>query len=107
MPWIVSTWFFFSQSLIALSSSPFVALTAVVLTAYQIGLRTSIALAETMSFATLALAEQLGIVRFAALPPVGQLAAKYRLRHRWLGPLLYPRYIAERVRDYGRGMLKR
>ena len=53
------------------------------------------------------LAERLGIVRFAALPPVGQLAAKYRLRHRWLGPLLYPRYIAERVRDYGRGKLKR
>jgi Ca2+-transporting ATPase len=34
-----------------------VALTAVVLAAYQIGLRTSIALAETMAFVTLALAE--------------------------------------------------
>jgi Ca2+-transporting ATPase len=34
-----------------------VALTSVVLAAYQIGLRTSIALAETMSFVTLALAE--------------------------------------------------
>ncbi len=34
-----------------------VALTAVVLTAYQIGLRTSIELAETMAFVTLALAE--------------------------------------------------
>jgi Ca2+-transporting ATPase len=34
-----------------------VALTAVVLTAYQIGLRTSIALAETMAFVALALAE--------------------------------------------------
>jgi P-type Ca2+ transporter type 2C len=34
-----------------------VALTAVVLIAYQIGLRTSIALAETMAFVTLALAE--------------------------------------------------
>jgi Ca2+-transporting ATPase len=34
-----------------------VALTAVVLTAYQIGLRTSIGLAETMAFVTLALAE--------------------------------------------------
>jgi Ca2+-transporting ATPase len=34
-----------------------VALTGVVLAAYQIGLRTSIALAETMSFVTLALAE--------------------------------------------------
>ncbi len=34
-----------------------VALTAVVLAAYQIGLRTSVELAETMSFVTLALAE--------------------------------------------------
>jgi Ca2+-transporting ATPase len=34
-----------------------VALTAVVLTAYQLGLRTSIALAETMAFVTLALSE--------------------------------------------------
>ncbi|GAB4425311.1 MAG: hypothetical protein Fur0044_23440 [Anaerolineae bacterium] len=49
--------------------------------------------------------EKLGILRFAALPPLGQLAAKYKLRHRWLGPLLYPRYVAERVGSYGRGLL--
>lgn len=51
--------------------------------------------------------ERLGIVRFAALPPVEQLAAKYKLRRRWLGPLLYPRYVAERVGSYGRGVLRR
>jgi hypothetical protein len=50
--------------------------------------------------------ERLGIVRFAALPPLGQLAVKYRLRHRWLGPLLYPRYVAERVSSYGQGLLR-
>lgn len=44
--------------------------------------------------------EKMGIVRFAALPPAGQLAAKYRLRHRWLGPLLYPRHIVERLSAY-------
>ncbi|MBE7553508.1 MAG: nucleotidyltransferase family protein [Anaerolineales bacterium] len=52
------------------------------------------------------LGERLGIVRFAALPPLGQLAAKYKLRQRWLGPLLYPRYVAERVGSYGRNMLR-
>ena len=46
-------------------------------------------------------AERLGIARFALLPPMGQLAAKYHLRHAWLGPLLYPRHLAERARDYG------
>lgn len=50
--------------------------------------------------------EKLGILRFAALPPLDQLAAKYKLRHRWLGPLLYPRYVAERVGSYGRGLLR-
>ncbi len=50
--------------------------------------------------------ERLGIVRFAALPPMGQLAVKYKLRHRWLGPLLYPRYVAQRVGSYGRGLLR-
>jgi hypothetical protein len=49
--------------------------------------------------------ERWGIVRFAALPPLDQLVAKYRLRHRWLGPLLYPRYVAERVGSYGQGVL--
>ncbi len=52
------------------------------------------------------LAERLGIARFALLPPMGQLAAKYHLRHAWLGPLLYPRHLAERARDYGRGVLR-
>jgi hypothetical protein len=45
--------------------------------------------------------ERWGIVRFAALPPLNQLVAKYRLRYRWLGPLLYPRYVVERVGRYG------
>ena len=50
------------------------------------------------------LGERLGIARFALLPPMGQLAAKYHLRHAWLGPLLYPRHLAERAREYGRGV---
>jgi len=48
------------------------------------------------------LSERLGILRFAALPPMGQLAAKYHLRHRWMAPLLYPRHLAERAVEYGR-----
>lgn len=51
--------------------------------------------------------ERLGIARFALLPPMGQLAAKYHLRHAWLGPLLYPRHLAERAVTYGRGVLGR
>jgi hypothetical protein len=51
--------------------------------------------------------ERLGIVRFALLPPLGQLMAKYNLRHRWLGPLFYPCYVAERVSTYGRNWLAR
>jgi hypothetical protein len=51
--------------------------------------------------------ERLGIVRFAAFPPLGQLAARYRLRRRWLGLLLYPRYVAERAGSYGREVLRR
>lgn len=51
--------------------------------------------------------ERLGIVRFAMLPPLGQLAAKYKLRHRWLGLLLYPRYVAERAGSYGGGILRK
>jgi hypothetical protein len=49
--------------------------------------------------------ERLGIVRFAALPPIGQLVVKYNLKHRWLGPLFYPRHIFERVKDYGRSLM--
>lgn len=51
------------------------------------------------------LGEKLGIARFAALPPLGQLQAKYRLRHRWQAALLYPRHFAERIWLYGRGLL--
>jgi hypothetical protein len=51
------------------------------------------------------LQERLGIVRFALLPPVGHLVVKYRLPARWLGPLLYPRYIVERLGTYGRHWL--
>jgi hypothetical protein len=32
--------------------------------------------------------------------------AKYKLRHRWLGPLLYPRYVLERVGSYGQQLLR-
>ncbi len=49
--------------------------------------------------------ERLGIIRFAALPPAGQLMVKYNLRHRWLTPLLYPRHLAERLGTYGRALL--
>ena len=51
--------------------------------------------------------ERLGIVRFAALPPIEQLMVKYNVRRRWLGPLFYPRYVAERVGQYSRGLLGR
>lgn len=51
--------------------------------------------------------ERLGIIRFAALPPLEQLVVKYRLRHRWLGLLLYPRYVAERIGAYSLGWLGR
>lgn len=48
--------------------------------------------------------EQLGIVRFAALPPLGQLVVKYGVKPRWLAPLYYPRYLVERAGQYGRAM---
>ncbi|MEK9164642.1 MAG: hypothetical protein AAB342_04720, partial [Chloroflexota bacterium] len=48
------------------------------------------------------LAEQLGIARFAALPPVRQLMSKYNVSARWLAVLLYPRYFVERAVSYGR-----
>ena len=51
------------------------------------------------------LRERLGIARFALAPPLGQLRAKYHVRQAWLGPLLYPRHLAERLRDYGREYL--
>jgi len=57
--------------------------------------------------AATSLRERLGVVRFAALPPLGQLAAKYRLRQRWLAPLYYPRHLAGRALDYGAGLVNR
>jgi hypothetical protein len=51
--------------------------------------------------------ERWGIIRFAMLPPLDQLVVKYKLSHVWLGPLLYPRYLAERVGTYGRAWLSR
>jgi hypothetical protein len=51
------------------------------------------------------LGERLGIVRFAALPPLGQLQARYRVRHRWQAALLYPVHVAGRALMYGRGLL--
>jgi len=48
--------------------------------------------------------EWIGIVRFAALPPLEQLMAKYRVAHRWQAALLYPHYLSERVWMYGRGL---
>ncbi len=51
--------------------------------------------------------ERLGIIRFALLPPIGQLMVKYNLRYRWLGPLFYPRYVIERLGTYGRGWFGR
>lgn len=44
--------------------------------------------------------ERLGIVRFALLPPLGQLMVKYQVERRWLGYLFYPRYVAERMGSY-------
>ena len=51
--------------------------------------------------------ERWGIIRFAMLPPLDQLVVKYKLNHVWLGPLLYPRYLAERVGTYSRAWLSR
>jgi hypothetical protein len=44
--------------------------------------------------------EKAGIARFAAFPPLGQLAAKYGLRHRWAAALYYPRHLVERLGEY-------
>ena len=51
------------------------------------------------------LRERFGIIRFAMLPPLGQIVVKYKLNHPWLGPLFYPRYVVERVGSYGRSWL--
>jgi hypothetical protein len=52
------------------------------------------------------LSERLGILRFAAFPPLDQLAAKYHLSRRWLSPLFYPRHIVERVAEYRGGVVR-
>lgn len=49
--------------------------------------------------------ERAGVLRFAALPPLGQLQAKYHLAHPWQAALAYPRHVAERVWVYARGAL--
>ena len=49
--------------------------------------------------------ERLGIVRFAALPPLEQLMMKYNVSHRWLAALMYPRFIVDRLASYGRGTI--
>jgi hypothetical protein len=48
--------------------------------------------------------ERLGILRFALAPPAAQLMAKYNVRQRWLAPLLYLRFILERLGSYARSM---
>lgn len=57
--------------------------------------------------AAASLRERIGILRFAALPPLGQLMATYRVKHRWQAALLYPRFFAERALTYGRGWLSK
>jgi hypothetical protein len=56
--------------------------------------------------AAVSITERLGVVRFALLPPVAQLRYKYRPRYRWQTPLLYPRYVAERVGHYLRDWVR-
>jgi hypothetical protein len=51
--------------------------------------------------------ERAGIVRFALLPPTGQLVKKYSLSQPGLAPFYYPRFVLERVGAYGRGVLRR
>lgn len=53
------------------------------------------------------LRERLGIIRFALLPPLGQLVVKYNLSHPWLGFLFYPRYLVERIGSYSQSWLSK
>jgi hypothetical protein len=46
--------------------------------------------------------ERLGILRFAALPPLGQLQATYHVRHRWQAALLLPVHLTHRLLAYAR-----
>jgi hypothetical protein len=52
---------------------------------------------ELTFLAARSIAERLGILRFAALPPLGQLMAKYNMPNRWLAALMLPRYYVERL----------
>ncbi len=54
--------------------------------------------------AAVSLTERLGIIRFATLPPLAQLQAKYKLKHPWQSAFYYPHYVWDRVRVYGRGV---
>jgi hypothetical protein len=45
------------------------------------------------------------VARFALMPPLGQLRAKYRVQHGWQAALLYPRYLSERLATYARDWL--
>ena len=57
---------------------------------------------ELTFLAARSLVERLGIVRFAALPPLGQLMAKYNVQNRWRAALMLPRYYVERLQTYAR-----
>ncbi len=56
--------------------------------------------------AAASLRERLGVVRFALLPPLAHLQARYRLPHRWLAVGYYPRYLLERTALYARSMIQ-
>jgi len=45
--------------------------------------------------------ERLGIIGFAAFPPLAQLQAMYQVQSRWLAAVYYPRFVWDRVRRYG------
>lgn len=49
--------------------------------------------------------EKLGILRFAAFPPLGQLKAKYHVQHAWQAALFLPVHFSERMVNYGRSWL--
>ncbi len=50
--------------------------------------------------AAYSVSERLGIIGFAAFPPLAQLQAIYQVRSRGLAILYYPRFVWERVRLY-------
>lgn len=62
---------------------------------------------ELTFLAARSIREKLGILRFAAVPPLGQLQAKYRVPHKWQAALFLPIHFWERGLSYGRGWLNR